>query len=198
MKKGINHMKRSLVFTSIVILLTAVGSIALAQGPGQGNGQGQGQGQDGGFGKGHRGGGLVHKLNRALEAAGAEELGPDQKDCIAGKMEAFRANMPVFERDGSALALHQQYAQAILNNASKEQIELLAEEIALVMAAHTQQRLMLQAELQMQVQECLSDGQLDALRSLDPKQQAWLVGSGAGGFGFARGQRGERGRPGRN
>jgi hypothetical protein len=196
MKKGINHMKRSLVFTSIVILLTAVGSIALAQGPGQGNGQGQGQ--DGGFGKGHRGGGLVHKLNRALEAAGAEELGPDQKDCIAGKMEAFRANMPEFERDGSALELHQAYAQAVLNGDPDEVIPGLAEEIALVMAAHTQQRLMLQAELQMQVQECLGDGQLDALRSLDPKQQAWLVGSGAGGFGFASGQRGERGRPGRN
>ena len=189
-------MKRSLIFASIIVLLTAVGSIALAQGPGQGNGQGSGQ--DGGFGKGHRGGGLVHKLNRALEAAGAEALDPDQKECIAGTMETFRANMPEFKGDGSGLALHQQYAQAVLNNAGSTEIEALAEEIALVMAAHMQQRLVAQAELQIKILGCLDGDQLAALRSLDPQQQAWLIGSDAGGFGFARGQRGERGRPTRN
>lgn len=195
-------MKRSIIITSIVVLLAAVASIALAQGPGQGSGPGAGQGwgQDGGVGKGQRGGGAIHKLNRALQAGGAEALGPEQEECIAQEMEAFRANMPEFQGDGSGLALHQEYAQAVLNGDPDGAIPGLAEDIALLMAAHMQTRLETQAKLHMQVLTCLTDDQLAALRSLDPKQQAWLVSSGPGGSGFARGHRGDakRGRPGRN
>jgi hypothetical protein len=114
-------------------------------------------------------------------------------------METFRANMAEFQGDGSGLALHQAYAQAVLNGDSGA-IPGLAEEIALLMAAHMQTRLETQAQLHMQVLTCLTEDQLAALRSLDPKQQAWLVSSGPGGSGFARGHRGDakRGRPARN
>lgn len=194
-------MKRSLIIASIVVLLAATGSIALAQGPGQGPGPGAGQGwgKEAGFGKGHRAGGALHKLNRALQAGGAEALSSDQEECIAGEVEAFRANMPEFQGDGSGLALHLAYAQAVLNGDSAA-IPGLAEEIALQMAARMQTRLENQAKLHMQVQTCLTADQLAALRSLDPKQQAWLVNAGPGRPSFARGQRGDakRSRPGRN
>jgi hypothetical protein len=68
------------------------------------------------------------------------------------------------------------------------------------MAAHMQTRLENRAKLHMQIQTCLTADQLAALRSLDPKQQAWLISSGPGRSSFARGQRGDakRSRPGRN
>lgn len=197
-------MSRFLITASMVLLLVMAGSVVVAQGPGQG-GQGSGPGGQGwghgdGFGKGPRGGGAIHKLNRALQAAGAEALGPAQEECIAGEVEAFRTRMREFQGDGSGLALHQAYAQAVLNGDSAA-IPGLAEDMALLMAEHMQRRLITQAEFQIQLQNnCLTETQMEALRSLDPKQQAWLVSPGREGLSSVRAQRrdGARNRAGRN
>ncbi len=195
-------MKRSLVLASIIVLLTAVGSVALAQGPGPGGGQGSAPGYSPGHGHGEgpdgwsKRGGLIHKLNRVLESLEAPALDSDQEAEITALIEAHRQSLPKPDGERPGLELHAAYAEAILNG---DPVEDIIVELAEMMAVHMAERMQRQAEFASQVLDILNPNQLAALRELNPQRLVGLLSGGGGrGFRSMRAGEGHRVRPTRN
>lgn len=178
---------RSMILVLAVVLTAMCFQSGLAQ---PGFGQGPGAGQPAQFDP-------LMPLKRALAQAGAPELNQTQADQLTALITAFREQAKPTGPDETLQAAHKAYDDAILNG-DLAGAQSAANVIAAAMAAHTSQRLSLEASFRIQALAVIkaNDVQYAALLQRFGTEGVSRIIGGLFHAGFMRGPGGPGGGPG--